>query len=396
MTEISYFDLCDFDLLHKAHLAARRCRRAKHEIIKFELDLCSCLTKLLYQLNTKSYQVDPYFSFSILDPKPRVIYALRYKDRIVQHLLCDNVLEPYFSKKIIYDNAGCVKDRGQHFALKRLKKFLKSHYHKHGIKGYFLKCDIAKFFPSLSHEIIKKNMSSHLNCPDIKNLFNQIVDSFTTPKNFLTKHNILQFEKIFVPNVGFRMKEIKRGVPIGNQSSQLIGMYYLDPIDRFIKEKLQVKHYIRYMDDFILIHHDRAFLKNALISIKEKLSKELKLTVNKKTQIVPIKNSITFLGNRIIVKDNGSIINRIIPRTIKKFKLAVKKINKSAILQKPNFDTIFKARATTHSYKGHCKHSASKGKSIQVAKKLNISIGKLALKQALKAEFAEEFFNDKK
>lgn len=362
MLNTPYSVLLQYDNIEEAHRKARKCRRSKNAIVKFEFDLLGQLAQLRQELSSKRYKIAPYSTFKVYEPKPRQIYALQYRDRIVQHLLCDLYLEPYFHNKLIYDNCGCVKGKGQHFAIKRFKGFLRCHYMQHKQEGYFLKCDIKKFYPSLSHAVIKNSMLTQIADKDVKNLFNAFIDSFSTPKEYLIKNDIPLHDS----QTG---EFIKRGVPIGNQSSQTIGVYYLDPIDRFIKETLRVKHYVRYMDDFILIHHDKQFLQNALKQITEKLSNELKLTLNKKTQIVPIKSGITFLGNRICLSNSGKVSNRIVPNTIRRFKKAIKKFNK-----KPHTHSIEKMRSTIASYKGHCKHSASRGKSKQIAKLLNVSI----------------------
>lgn len=375
-----YSIFTDFSVLAKAHQLARKAGRDKNSIVKFEWDLLGQLAKLKEELIGKSYRLAPYFCFKVFEPKPRVIYALEYRDRIVQHVMCDNILEPYFSKRIIYDNAGCVKQKGQHFAIKRLKGFLIRHYRRFKTNGYYLKCDIKKFYPSLSHEVIKKTMSSRMLDIDVKNLFNAMIDSFETPREFLVEHGIplLQEDKL---------TPIKRGVPIGNQTSQIIGMYYLNPIDRLIKQTLGVKNYIRYMDDFIIVHQSKEFLQNALELIKQRLFSDLKLLLNKKTQIVPIKNGITFLGNRVVLTDNGRVYNRIVPRTIKRFKTAVKAFNANA-----GDIPADKILSTIASYKGHCKHSKSRGKAVKIAQRLNIAVKKPAYADIMAEIASDEMF----
>jgi len=416
---MSYLELCDYKTLSKAHDVAAKGKRHKTSVIKFELNRYSFLAHLQEKLLSKSYKLKPYFKFYVREPKPRTIYALEYVDRVVQHALCDNILEPYFTRLVIYDNAGCVRGRGQHFAVKRLKKFLKSHYHTYGEKGYFLKVDIKKYFFSLSHEVIKQNMSSHLIDPDVKNLFNLIVDSFNTDESFLLENGIQTHDA--------SGNRVARGVPIGNQTSQIIGMFYLNAVDRFIKEQLKIKHYIRYMDDFVLVHHDKKTLQEMLELIKEFLCDKLKLQVNKKTQISPIKNGITFLGHRIMVSEQGKVINYIVAKTLQRFRKAVRKFNKSAfrevlknnrnhdlptvslnqskadiqkallpykklqyaemaednILFPPEYSPD-KIKQTVQSCLGHCKHSSSRGKSKQIAKRLFVSTATYTAAQKLK------------
>jgi len=371
MTDITYDIFCDFAVLQNAHERARLSKRNKDCVVRFEIDTLGQLARLQEELAEKTYTLKNYYSFMVHDPKPRKIEAISYRDRIVQHVLCDNVLEPYFRKRIIYDNCACVKGRGQFFAISRMREFLKQHYHKHGADGYVLKCDIKKFFPSLSHEVIKKQISSQIGDKDVRALFDMIIDSYQSDQKFLTDNKIPTHEKKFIKGVGWREVLIKRGVPIGNQTSQIIGTYYLDPIDRFCKEKLRIKHYIRYMDDFVMIHPDKEFLQKTLVQINEMLWRELKVLTNAKTQIHPLKNGVKFLGHRLYIKENGKIINRIVPRTIKRFKKAVRKINAHhEFMESENM------QSTVASYMGYFKYSNSRGKSKRIKQKLNVKINR--------------------
>lgn len=203
----------------------------------------------------------------IYDPKEREIQALSFADRVFQHLLCDNILKPYFEPRLIYDNAACREGKGTHFALDRLEKFLREHYKKHGTKGYILKFDIRKYFNSINHERLKDKMR---NFPDdaIKELLYQIVDSYA-----------------YTPG---------KGIPIGNQSSQWFALYYLDRLDRLIKEHLHIRHYVRYMDDGVLVHESKSYLKECLKQMQALVIEE-EVAFNEKIQIFPISQGASFL-----------------------------------------------------------------------------------------------------
>ena len=326
--ELPYSHMYDFDSLYKAHLKARSCKRCKKPVVKFEFDLCFHLRELSHELESKKYKISGYHRFTVFEPKRRQIQSLLYRDRVVQHVICDDYIADFFSKRAIYDNSACRIGKGQVFALNRLKKFLRSHYNQFGPNGYFLKCDILKYFPSLSHEVIKKNFSPYFRDSEMRDLFNYIIDSHETNPDFLNRYGIPRFE--MADNGYGKIKEfpIKRGVPIGNQTSQIIGMYYLDPIDRLIKEKLRIKHYTRYMDDFLLIHPSKEYLQHCLVEIKNMLEKELKLKLNDKTQIAPLKNGIPYLGWNLYLRQDGKIIMKVRKTTLKRFKSRVKFINK--------------------------------------------------------------------
>lgn len=144
-------------------------------------------------------------------------------------------------RHLIYDNAACRKDKGTLFAMNRLNEFLYSHYRIHGRKGYFLKCDIRKFFDNIDHEVLKNSLTRIVDDDRTLRLLFNIIDSYETASG--------------------------KGIPMGNQTSQWFALYYLDPLDRLVKEKLRIKYYTRYMDDMILISENKEVLKEALAEI---------------------------------------------------------------------------------------------------------------------------------
>ena len=146
---IDYEKINDFQNLFKAHTVARRSKRTTREVIEFEMNLAENLTEISDALKNGTYEMSGYYSFMVHDPKDRVIRALHYRDRVVQHCICDEVPAPMLDKKLIYDNAACRLEEGTHFAMGRLSGFLHDFYNKHGTNGYFLKCDIRKFLTTL-------------------------------------------------------------------------------------------------------------------------------------------------------------------------------------------------------------------------------------------------------
>lgn len=208
------------------------------------------IERLSYHLKGHTYRIQGYRKFRIYDPKEREIQALCYGDRIVQHSLCDNVLGPYLEKHLIYDNSACRKGKGTHFALDRLTGFLREYNRKYGEKGYILKCDVRKYFNSIDHTVLKEKISRMALSEDVRWLLGTIVDSYEC--------------------------EPGKGLPMGNQTSQWFALYYLDGLDRLIKEKLRIKYYTRYMDDMILLHPDKNYLKECLHEMEIYLAKELK------------------------------------------------------------------------------------------------------------------------
>jgi retron-type reverse transcriptase len=261
----------------------------------------------------------------IYDPKEREIQALSFADRVFQHLLCDNILMPYLEPRLIYDNAACREGKGTHFALDRLEKFMREHYKKYGAKGYILKFDIRKYFNNIDHEILKNKLNGF---PDeeIKKLLYHIIDSFEYSEG--------------------------RGLPMGNQSSQWFALYYLDRLDRLIKEKLQVKHYVRYMDDGVLLGATKKELQENLRKMKE-LIHEDRLEFNEKTQIFPMSQGVDFLGWHLYLTDTGKVIKRLRTSNKKRFKKRMKNFQKRYAKNQVTFEEITRS---VKSYNGHLRH----------------------------------------
>ena len=296
---MTYDELFTFENLYKAHLKARKCKRNKKDVIQFELNLSGNLWALYDSLRNKTYTVSGYNRFNVYEPKKREIQALEYKDRVVQHCLCDNYLYPLLTKRFIYDNGACQKGKGTDFAINRLSFFLRDYFKKNSSNsGYILKADIHHYFPSVDHECLKWKMRRIIKEPDILNLIEMIIDSYEN--------------------------EPGKGIPMGNQTSQLFALYYLDGMDRQIKEKSHVKYYVRYMDDCILIHKDKKYLQSVLERMKEIVEDELGLEFNSKTQIFPIKNGVDFLGFHFYMTDTGKVIRKVRQSTKKKYKRRMK------------------------------------------------------------------------
>jgi len=277
-------------------------------------------------------------------------------------VLCDDVLAPYFTKRTVIDNAVCQKGKGSHFALRRFENMLHGYIRTHGADGYILKCDILKYFPTIPHERLKKIFCAEIRDERIKQLLNMIIDSYHT--------DIVYLERYGVKPLADDSGKTGRGIPIGNQTSQLFGMYYLDPIDRLVKEKLRVKVYSRYMDDFVLVHEDLQYLRYVKSEI-EKVADKLKLSLNSKTQIFPMKNGVTYLGFRFCVGPNGEIIKTVKKMTKRRFRW------RARLLKKAYYDKIIngeRVRMSLSAFHGHLKYSRSRKLEKELKDKLDFAL----------------------
>ena len=324
---LEYDKICDFQNLYKAHKAARLGKRHEREVIDFEMNLGERLTNLSQMLKNESYNIKGYYSFMVHDPKERKIHALHYADRVVQHCLCDEVLAPVLDKRLIYDNAACRIGKGTHFALDRVSGFMRDFYKKHGCDGYFLKCDIRKFFDSIDHSVLKERIRKVIKEEQLLHLLDMIIDSYETSNG--------------------------KGLPMGNQTSQWFALYYLDGLDRLIKEKLHIKYYSRYMDDFVLIHSDKKYLHECLAVIQEYLTVELELLLNEKTQIFPLKNGVDYLGFHMYLTLNGRVIRKVRQLTKKRYKKSLGYLSCSYAGKEKGLDEI---KQVLSSYRAHLAH----------------------------------------
>lgn len=296
-------EIFTFENLYDAYKDCRKSKQHKGEVIRFEANLSNNISNLVQDIKEKKYKLGKYKEFLIYEPKKRVIEALPFKDRVVIKCFCDITLKPKINKKLIYDNAACRREKGTTFAIKRLEKFLRDEYRKEqNNKIFFLKCDITKYFQSINHEVLL-------------NLLKKLEFS---------SDEIWMIEKL----VKEQPNNANIGLPLGNQSSQWFALLYLDVIDRYVKENLRVKGYIRYMDDMILIHRNKKYLQYALSEIERKCKDELKLSLNQKTQIGMVKNGIDFLGYRHILNENGSITRKLRVSSKQRLKRHLKTLEK--------------------------------------------------------------------
>lgn len=324
---MDYEILYDFDKLYEAYKKCRRGKTGKTEVILFELNLTEELVKLQEELKNKTYHVGEYYRFIIYDPKQREIQALPFRDRIVQHNLCDNILAPLLERHLIYDNSACRKGKGTHFAMNRLTGFFREYYKKYGSDAYILKCDIRKYFDSIDHKVLKTKLMRIIKDKDMFELLENIIDSYET--------------------------EPGKGLPMGNQTSQWFALYYLDGLDRLVKEKYRMKYFTRYMDDCIILSKDKDDLKQCLEGMKAYVEEDLLLSFNEKTQMTTMKNGVDYLGFHFYLTDTGKVVKRLRTKSKRRWKRRLKKMK---IQYRENELLLEDITRSIASYKGHLKH----------------------------------------
>lgn len=296
-----YPDIYSFESLHAAYMLARRGKRERREVQKFEQDLEGNLIQLQNELIWGMYQTGHYRQFIVNEPKERLVAALPFRDRVLQHSLV-SVIEPIWERRFIFDSYACRPGKGTHKGADRAEAMLRKVKREHS-HVYVLKADISKFFYSIDHGVMKSLVRRRIRCRRTLKLIDGIIDSTAMPGD---PHPV--------------------GLPIGNLTSQLFANVYLNELDEFVKHVLREKNYLRYMDDFLIVHHDKAHLHRIRAQIERFLWERLRLKTNSKTQVFPVGErfgrAVDFLGYRIWTthrRIRKSSISRI-TRTLKRLR----------------------------------------------------------------------------
>lgn len=319
--------------IFKAWDEFKKGKREKLDVQIFEFHLEDNLFKLQQDLANKTYKHSEYTSFNIQDPKLRHIHKAIVKDRIVHHLLF-NCLNSVFERTFISDSYSCRKKKGTHKAIERLKIFSRKIEQTHG-SCFVLKCDIKKFFASVDHKILFDIITKKVKDLNILRLVKEVIDSFKS--EFSTNKN-------------------SKGAPIGNLTSQLFANIYLNELDQFIKQKLKVKYYIRYTDDFVVLHQDKDYILKIKTKIENFLKKKLKLSLHPdKVSIRKYGQGIDFLGYvtlpkvRVLRTKTKKRIIRKLKQRVKQFKN--NEIKEETLLQSINSYLGVLSHADTHELK---------------------------------------------
>ena len=262
-----YKNICEYENISKVFSEVCKNTRNKRKVAMIK-DYKTIYIARTYQiLKEKKYVVGPYNTFIIYEPKKRNIYSQGMQDKIINHLVARFILYPAILPCLLDVNVASRKNMGTSKGIE-----LSLEYHqkcKIKYKNYYiLKCDISKFFASIDHDILKNKIIKRIKDKDALKIVFDIINSNT------------------------------EGLYIGSMTNQILAIFYLNDMDHFIKEKLKIKYYVRYQDDFLLFHESKEYLRYCLQEIKNFLEKE-KLQLNSKTRIYKNINNFLFLGRNI-------------------------------------------------------------------------------------------------
>ena len=286
--------------LYRAYKKSRRGVSWKASTQKYILQAPVLVQQAKQLLWTGKFRSTGFHEFDLYERgKKRHIKSVTMGERVVQKCLCDNALVPFVESSFIYDCGASIRNKGYHFALKRLTRHLQWHYRKYGTEGYVLLFDFHHFFENVSHEVVYRALDRMCLDPSVRNL---------------TKYFIRCFGD--------------HGMGLGSQISQTMALLSADRLDHFVKEELRIKCYGRYMDDGYLIHRDKGYLKRCL-SVIRTICDELGIELNeKKTQIVKLSRGFTYLKARIFLTDTGKVVRKIYKRSVTRMRQRMKKFRR--------------------------------------------------------------------
>jgi len=317
-----YSKICDVDSLEAAWTYVKPGKRYDKEILRFGYNPLGNIINIHNELSWGTYRIGQYREFIIKDPKERLIQYLPLRDRVVQQAL-HQAIEPIFDQGFFFDSYACRKGKGTHRAATRLQYFLNAAREKWpGTDIYYLHCDIHRYFPHIDHETLYGEFERKIKCRDTLRLIRAYIDSYLR----------------------------NPGMPIGTLFSQLSANIYMNVVDQFVKHDLREQFYLRYMDNFIFVHHDKKHLQAVKDEIEEVLRNRLRLEFNHKaTRIDKAKGGIEFVGY-VIFYDHIKIKKASIKRMKKRLKVM-------QAMYRERRTTLKEITQRIRSWLGHCCHA---------------------------------------
>ena len=299
-----------------------KCKGNRYDVLKFNMDLESNICNIIRELSNNEYKLGKYRSFKVYEPKERLIMALPFKDRVVQQWYVYEFIIPFIVPRFINDSYACIKGKGTHKAMYKVEEYF-NHMKKKYDNFYILKCDIKKFFYNIDKNILYKIMSK-----------------------YIKDKMLLHLTKTFIFDGSSNI-----GIPVGNYTSQYFANIYLNELDYYIKDKLHIKCYVRYCDDFVIMVRNKKEAKEVLEKIRIFLKEELHLELNNNTRYYPSKMGVNFCGYRVF--GEYRLLRK---RSIKKIKCNVRKWEED--YRNGNLNKK-KMQLSWYSFLGHAKHANS-------------------------------------
>lgn len=328
---VLYENMISYNNILSVYKKIKNSTKNKKEVYKYELNLNQNLLDTLFSLSKSTYVFSKYNIFLVREPKYRLIMSEIFPDKVVNHLFSKYVLSYALQSTLINSNVATRKDKGSKEAYRLFIKYTNKLIYENK-KIYVLKLDISKYFYNINHNILMNMVSEKIKDERVLDMLKVILD--TTDNDYINKtilsvvnREIYKVNKLNISTIEKEklINELKSiplyrkgyGLPIGNMSSQILAVFFLNKVDHFIKEKLNCKYYIRYMDDLVILGNDKEELKNIFESVS-KYIESFDLNVNKKSGIYSLSNSVNFLGynfkvfnNKLIIRYRSDTIKRV-------------------------------------------------------------------------------------
>ena len=326
-----------FDALYDSMLKTRKGVMWKDSVMAYNLNAVERTMNLERDLKNGTYKAKPPIHFVITSPKRREIASITYRDRVYQRSLNDNAIYPIMVKSFIRDNCACQKGKGTDDARERLKVHLQRFYRKHGAWGYVAQFDIHGYYPNMSHEYAES-------------VFKRQLDTETFERTCTILREQYEGDKGYNP---------------GSQLIQIAGISVLNELDHYIKERLRCRYYIRYMDDFLILHHDENELKALFTEVQKRLE-SIGFELNpKKSKVYSMAYGIDFLGFNWRVTETGKIIRYVRTENIKRERRKLRRLadkSKRGLIPREKVDESYRA------WRNH----AEKGNSYNLLKRMDM------------------------
>jgi len=356
------FNVIDTDKLtldmFQAYYDARKNKRNTHNALAFEKHLEANVFALCEEVFNKTYQPRPSICFVVNKPVKREIFAADFRDRIIHHLIY-NYISPIFEHTFINDSYSCRRGKGTHYGIKRIDHFIRSCSRNYSQDCYVLKLDIKGYFMAMNKKLLYNKIKDELLGKLYKADFEYSIVIYLIEKTLFndpTQGCKIKGRKAdwqgLPPSKSLFHAKPHCGLPIGNLTSQLFGNIYMNAFDHWVKQTLGIKYYGRYVDDFVLIHPNKEYLKSCIPVIRTYLKKELKFELHpSKIHFQHYSKGVQYLG--AVIKPHRTYIAR---RTTGNFFASMAQHNTKIREQKPDKETLKAFLSSMNSYLGIMKH----------------------------------------
>jgi len=326
--------MVSFENLLLAARKAQKGKRFKENTARFNLELEKELLRLQQELIDRTYRPGSYKVFIVREPVKRMISAAPYRDRVVHHALC-NIIEPFFERSFIHDSYANRKEKGTHKAVDRFQSYLRKY-------RYVLKCDIKKYFPSIDHDILYAAIEKRIADPDVLWLIQTIIENSNQQEPVLDHYD---GDNLFSP------LDRRKGLPIGNLTSQFFANIYMNGFDHYIKDELGCKAYLRYVDDFAVFDDNKDRLWEIKVLMDQYLAGLRTRLHPIKTRVFTSKNGCEFLGFQLHPE-----LRRVKQQNVDYFKLRMLRLKRRYASGEVALEEI---KRSIQGWLGHVRHANS-------------------------------------